>query len=238
MIRVMAPPVAVIVQISKRDPPFARRAKAIVPSEPHAASVFRSSVVVSRVLAFGLVGLHLPDVELSAGAVRPHDLGFVACGDHVGATSELRIGGEPAEARPVEVDDPDVRVASCASRRTRSVRPSGDQAGSVASPVPVGSERHVRAVGVHQVDPPGAVAVAREGDPPRVGRPHRIRLREGGLGQPRRRRRRAGVGRQEIDVAGARVGARVDDLARPDGVGEQLWSSGCPTRSVAVSRTV
>ena len=49
MIRRIDPPVPVIVQTSKRAQPFARRAKAMVPSVAHDASVLRSSVVVRRV---------------------------------------------------------------------------------------------------------------------------------------------------------------------------------------------
>src|SRR5215218_9912477 len=50
MIIVRDLPADVIVQISKRGPPFARRAKAIVPSDFRDASVLRSSVDVRRVL--------------------------------------------------------------------------------------------------------------------------------------------------------------------------------------------
>ena len=87
MILRMEPPVEVIVQISKRLPPLARRAKAIVPFEAHAASVLRSCVVVRRVLPFPLGCM----VQMSSCPPGPfdHAIRFVAEGDQVGATSSF-----------------------------------------------------------------------------------------------------------------------------------------------------
>src|ERR671919_145135 len=83
----LEPPEDVIVQISKRCEPFARRAKAIVPSAPHAASVLRSCVLVTRLLPVPSGRIF----QMSSCPPGPfdHAIWFVACGDHVGATSSF-----------------------------------------------------------------------------------------------------------------------------------------------------
>ena len=111
------------------------RAKAIVPSTPQAASVLRSCVVVRRVLPFPS-GRILQRPSCPPG---PFDqaIWLADCGDQVGATSSFESVVSRRSADPsgltTQMSGLPVRVETKAMRP-----PSGDHAGSVASPVPVG----------------------------------------------------------------------------------------------------
>src|SRR5262245_65459954 len=125
------PPVAGIVQISKRAAPFARRAKATVPSRPHAASVLRSSVDVIRTLAPGFPTSGTGIFQRSSWPPGPFDhmiCGFVAEGDHVGATSSFESVVSWRRLDPsrftTQMSEFFVRVETKAIRLA-----SGDQAG-------------------------------------------------------------------------------------------------------------